>query len=72
MRRKFSKLKALMFEQEISQEYIARQLGRGTTYVARRMNAHEPFTTEDMRIIGNLLDIPRSEWLDYFMEEGQA
>lgn len=68
MRRKFSKLKALMFEQDVSQEYLAKKLGRGVTYLSKRMNAHEPFTTQDMKVIGSVLEIPRERWLEYFME----
>lgn len=67
-RRKFAKLKALMFEQDVSQEYLAKKMGRCVTYLSRRMNAHESFTIEDMRVISAVLDIPREQWLDYFME----
>lgn len=69
MRKKFLKLKTLMFEKEITQEDIARQLGRGTTYVSHRMNGHEPFNTRDMKIIGDLLGIHSLQWGDYFIEE---
>lgn len=67
-KRKFSKLKARMFEQDISQQYLAKRLGKGITYLSRRLNAHEPFTTEDMQAIGLVLEIPRDQWLDYFIE----
>lgn len=68
-RRKFARLKALMYEREFTQEDAARALGRGMAYVSRRMNGHEPFNFEDARVLGGLLEIPRAQWVDYFSEE---
>ncbi len=67
-RRKFAKLKAAMYEAEVTQADLARETGKGNTYITRRMNGHQPFDTEDMRKIGTLLHIDRAQWLDYFME----
>lgn len=67
-RRKFAKLKALMYEQEFTQQDAAQALGRGKTYLSRRMNGHEPFNFEDARILGELLNIPRTQWVEYFSE----
>lgn len=68
-RRKFAKLKAAMYEAEITQADLARATGRGTTYIARRLNGREPFNIEDMKHIGAMLSLPRSAWLDYFTDE---
>lgn len=71
-KRRFSRLKTAIFERELSQAFIAQKLGRGTTYVSRRMTGKEPFSTADMAAIGAILGLPRGEWLDYFMDEPQA
>lgn len=71
-KRRFSRLKTAIFEKELSQAFIAKKLGRGTTYLSRRMTGREPFTTADMARIGAILGIPREEWLDYFMDEPQS
>ncbi len=68
-RRKFAKLKALMFEQEVTQADIAKATGRSQTYIASRMTGREVFDLNDMKVIASLLDLPREKWLDYFMED---
>lgn len=68
-RRKFAKLKALMYEKEITQLDVAHQIGRSGSYVAKRMNSQASFTLEDIRTIGTMLSIPREKWLEYFCVE---
>lgn len=68
-RRKFAKLKTAIFEAELTREDLAKACGRGVTYISRRLNAREPFDTEDMKAIGNLLGLDRARWLDYFMDD---
>ena len=68
-RRKFARLKALMYEQEITQADLVPVMGHGTTYISERLNGKQPWDTDGMRAVGNLLGIPRDQWLDYFMEE---
>lgn len=68
-KRKFAKLKAAMYEAEITQEDIAKACGRGKTFVMRRFNGYEPFDTELMTCIAGLLGLPREQWLDYFMDD---
>ncbi len=68
-RRKFAKLKALMFEQEVTQADIAKAAGRSLTYIASRMTGREVFDLNDMKVIAELLDLSREKWLDYFMED---
>ena len=67
-RRKFAKLKNLLFEQELTQADVAREIGRGMTYVTRRMNGRDAWTFADAEKLGSLLGISRTEWADYFTE----
>lgn len=68
-RRKFAKLKAAIYEAELTQEDLAKACGRSMTYISRRMTAKEPFDTKDMKAIGGLLQLDRAHWLDYFMDD---
>lgn len=67
-RRKLAKLKALLYEREMTYPDVAALMGHGLTYVCRRMNGHEPWTFEDAAKLSRVLDIPSAEWADYFME----
>ena len=67
-KRKFARLKGLLYERSMTQDDAARHLGRGRTYVARRMNGQESWTFEDAATLAGVLDIPCTEWADYFME----
>lgn len=68
-RRKFAKLKNLMFEREITQAEAAKKLGCGLAYLSHRLNGHFPFTFHDAEILSEMLDIPREEWADYFTDK---
>lgn len=67
-KRKFSKLKGLLFANSLTQEDVAQLLGRGRNYVTRRMNGQESWTFEDAAAMAGCLNIPRAEWADYFLE----
>lgn len=67
-KRKFARLKGLLYERSMTQDDAARLLGRGRTYVARRMNGQESWTFEDAATLAGVLDIPRADWADYFSE----
>lgn len=67
-RRKFSRLKSLMYERELTQSDLTEVVGRGKTYISRRLNGKEPFNTEDIKIISDMLNIPLSECTEYFFE----
>ena len=67
-RRKFKKLKDRMFEKELTQEPAAKMLGRSPTYFSHRMNGREPFNFAEAAILSEVLEIPRTEWADYFTE----
>lgn len=67
-RRKFAKLKALMYEREVIQADLAEALGRSQTYIVVRMGGKEPWNLEDIQAIGTMLEIPREQWLDFFID----
>ena len=67
-RRKFAKLKAAMFEAEITQADLVKVTGKSSSSISRILNGHKPFDLNDVRQIGTLLHIDRAQWLDYFME----
>lgn len=66
---KWNKLKGRMFERGITQTDIVKAIGRGVNYVCTRINGHKPWTIDEMEIIGELLEIPRDELIDYFFCE---
>lgn len=68
-KRKFAKLKALLFELEFTQEDVAQALGHGRGYVSARLNGHAPFTLADASKLAHLLDIPEEKWAEYFAED---
>lgn len=68
-KRKFAKLKVLLFEQEFTQDDVAKLLGRGRGYVSARLNGHASFTLSDAGKLARLLDIPKEKWAEYFAEE---
>jgi len=67
-RRRFAKLKALMFERDVTQEDLTDVVGRGRSYVSKRLNGREPWTLDDVQAVGAFLEIPREQWLDYFID----
>lgn len=68
-KRKYAKLKARMFERDVRQVDLVPVLGRGIAYISTRLNAHKPWNTDEMQRIGELLDIPQTEWPDYFINQ---
>lgn len=58
-----------MFERGITQTDIVKAIGRGVNYVCTRINGHKPWTIDEMEIIGELLEIPRDELIDYFLRK---
>lgn len=69
--RRWSKLKGRMFECGVTQVDLMEATGRGQTYISSRVNGFMPWSGEDMQKIGALLQIPRAEWVEYFID-GQA
>lgn len=68
-RKKFIKLKTRMFQMGVCQSDLEPIIGRKKAYIDTRMNGRSPWNTAKMKAIGEYLEIPRSQWLNYFMEE---
>ena len=69
MKRTYIKLKVRMIEMGVTQKDLENIMNRSHTYITQRMNGRAPFDTSDMETIGKCLEIPQSEWLDYFYDE---
>ena len=68
-KRKYAKLKALMYEKDVRQIDLEPGIGRKIAYISTRLNGKEPWNTQEMEAIGTLLEIPREQWLDYFIDQ---
>lgn len=69
-RRKFNKLKTLMYELDVTQDDLVPVIDRSTAYISLRLTARRPWNTDEIQQIAAFLGIPREEWLDYFIEPG--
>lgn len=69
-RRKFNKLKTLMYEMNVTQDDLVPVIDRSTAYISLRLTARRPWNTDEIQQIAAFLGIPREEWLDYFIEPG--
>ena len=67
-RRKFNKLKTLMYELDVTQDDLVPVIGKSSAYISLRLTARKPFNTDEIQQIAAFLGIPREEWLDYFIE----
>ena len=67
-RRKFNKLKTLMYELDVTQDDLVPVIDRSTAYISLRLTARRPWNTDEIQLIAAFLGIPREEWLDYFIE----
>ena len=68
-KRKYAKLKALMYEKDVRQIDLEPIISRKIAYISTRLNGKEPWNTQEMQAIGQLLEIPREQWLDYFIDD---
>ena len=68
-KRKYAKLKALMYEKDVRQIDLEPVIGRKIAYISTRLNGKEPWNTQEMEAIGTLLEIPREQCLDYFSDD---
>lgn len=69
-RRKFNKLKTLMYELNVTQDDLVPVIDRSSAYISLRLTARRPWNTDEIQLIAAFLDIPREEWLEYFIEPG--
>lgn len=65
----YKKLKIRMMKKEISQKDLVPVIGRKIAYISSRFNGKHPWNTKEMEVIGTLLEIPKEQWLDYFVDE---
>ena len=56
-KRKYAKLKALMYERDVRQIDLEPVIGRKIAYISTRLNGKEPWNTQEMQAIGTLLEI---------------
>lgn len=70
-KRKYAKLKSRMYEMDIRQVDLVPVVGRKIAYISVRMSGKAPWNTAEMKAIGEFLEIPRDQWLDYFMDEDE-
>lgn len=67
-RRKYSALKTLMYEKEITQRDVAERTGYKQATLSSRFQGAYPWDTEMMEKVAAVLDIPIDQWLTYFYE----
>ena len=71
MPKPFLKLRHRMDEMDVDLEYIAPRLipPRNVDYVRNRLNAHRPWTTDDMKVLISMLHIKQTEVIPMFIPE---
>lgn len=67
-RYRFMKLRLKIMEKQMTHEYVAERIGRSATYLSTRMTGKDPFDTNDIRKLADLLEIEKADWLAYFFE----
>ena len=70
-RKKFNALKTLLYQREIDRQYIAQLIGRGNTYLGKRLNGEKSFQLTEVYQICNYLKIPLERIPEYFPEKDQ-
>lgn len=65
---KWTPLKGRMYEYDVSQLELAKAIGKGLTYTSARINGHKPWTLDDMKVIGKLLNIPEPELIPFLSQ----
>ena len=71
MAKPYAKLRALMLEAGVDQVHLARELRRGTAYITARINAHQPWTSDEMYAMLKLFNQPAERLHEIFPENGQ-
>ena len=70
MEKKFKKLKTLLFEMDIKQTELCKEIKKSQTYLTDRMMARRPFEMDVVYAICDYLDIPYSKIPEYFPPKG--
>lgn len=60
------RLKTRLFDNDMTQRYLAKELGKSPRYVSVRINGKLPWDLSDVYKICDLLKIPYAEISDYF------
>jgi hypothetical protein len=71
MARPYAKLRAALFERELTQTDVARLLGRDARYVSVRMCGHSPWGQDEMYKLLSALSAPAEQMHVYFPPNGQ-
>ena len=71
MAKPFYKLRFDLGEKEITQEELAKALGRSVGYVNRRLAGTASWTLSDAYRILDILDKPDSQLMEYFPRAGK-
>lgn len=61
-----AKLKGRIVEKYGTQKEFASAIGQSENWISNKMNDISPFSKADMEKWANLLDIPQTEFYDYF------
>lgn len=72
MQRKFKKLKALLFEKEIKQTELCKELGKSQTYLTDRLMGRRSFELDTVYQLCKMLGIEYAEIPVYFPPGGVA
>lgn len=69
MHRPFYKLRVRFAECELGQNEVAKLAGIAPSTMTARMMGRQPFTTWEIARIAKVLDIPASEYGNYFFDK---
>jgi hypothetical protein len=70
MARPHAKLRGAMVAADMDEEYLARKLLRGRTYVSQRMMGKKPWAMDEVYAIMDLLRLPHDQLAAYFPPKG--
>ena len=71
MARPFKELRDAMHRCELTNEALAREIGCGTATISVKLNAHYPWTSEEMWKIMELIGEPDHRLHQFFPRDGQ-
>lgn len=68
--RAYRKLRALLFEKELTQQHLAKKLGRSKAYMSDRFSGKMPFDLDEAYSICDLLGLEYNQIPEYFPKGG--
>lgn len=69
MKRNYSKLLGRIRERGLTQEQLAKAIGKNKSTISAKINNQFSFTQEEMDAICRVLDIPNNEIGEYFFAQ---